>query len=60
MVLYGDFSRYYVVDRLGIQTEFIPNVVDGSGLPTGTRAWLMHWRWGADVIDANAFRLLRL
>jgi HK97 family phage major capsid protein len=60
VLLYGDFSRYYIVDRIGIQTEFIPNVVDGSGLPTGTRAWLMHWRWGADVIDANAFRLLRL
>ncbi len=61
VLLYGDFSRYYVVDRVGIQTEFIPNVFDQStGRPSGTRAWLMHWRFGADVIDANAFRLLRL
>lgn len=60
VLLYGDFSRYYIVDRVGLATEFIPNVVDGSGLPTGQRAWLAHWRVGAKVADANAFRLLTL
>lgn len=60
VLLFGDFSRYYIVDRVGLQTEFIPNVVDSSGLPTGQRAWLAHWRVGAKVADPNAFRILKL
>lgn len=61
VLLYGDFSRYYIVDRLGATTEFIPNVFDpDTGRPTGTRAWLMHWRVGGAVADANAFRILKL
>lgn len=61
ILLYGDFSRYYIVDRIGLQTEFIPNVFDQStGRPSGTRAWLCHWRFGSDVADPNAFRILLL
>jgi HK97 family phage major capsid protein len=60
VVLYGDFSRYYIVDRLDSMVEFVPNVFNSSGLPTGTRAWLFHWRVGAAVADTAAFRLLRL
>jgi HK97 family phage major capsid protein len=61
ILLYGDFSRYLVVDRVGLTTEFIPNVFDQStGRPSGTRAWLAHWRWNATAADANAFRVLVL
>lgn len=60
LVLYGDFSRFYIIDRIGMSTEFIPNVFASTGLPTGTRAWLMHWRVGSGVADTNAFRLLKL
>lgn len=60
VLLYGNFSRFVIVDRIGMSIEFIPNVVDGSGLPTGQRAWLMHGRHGSNVTDAAAFRQLRL
>jgi HK97 family phage major capsid protein len=61
IILYGDFARFYIVDRIGMSTEFIPNVFDQStGRPSGTRAWLMHWRVGSGVADPNAFRVLLL
>ena len=61
LLVYGDFSRYLIVDRIGMQTEFIPNLLDQStGRPSGQRAWLAHWRWNANVSDANAFRVLKL
>jgi HK97 family phage major capsid protein len=61
ILLFGDFSKYYIVDRIGAQTEFIPNVFDqATGRPSGTRAWLFHWRFGANAVDTNAFRDLRL
>jgi HK97 family phage major capsid protein len=61
ILLYGDFSRYLIVDRIGLTTEFIPNVFDQStGRPSGQRAWLAHWRWNAQPSDPNAFRILVL
>lgn len=61
ILLYGDFQRFLIVDRIGMSTEFIPNVFDQStGRPSGTRAWLMHWRVGSGVSDVGAFRALRL
>jgi HK97 family phage major capsid protein len=61
VLLYGDFSRFYIIDRIGMSTEFIPNLFDQStGRPSGQRAWLMHWRVGSGVADTGAFRLLRL
>lgn len=61
VLLYGDFSRYLIVDRIGLTTEFIPNVFDQStARPTGQRAWLAHWRWNSTAADPNAFRVLSL
>ena len=55
----GDFSQYIVYDRLGVNVEFIQNVVDGSGIPTGQRGLVAYKRVGGDVSDVNAFRLLK-
>ena len=60
ILLYGDFKQFTIVDRVGISSEFIPNVFDGNGVPSGTRAWLMHWRFGSGARDTNAFRVLLL
>jgi HK97 family phage major capsid protein len=60
MLLYGDFRRYYIIDRIGLTTEFVPNLFDTtSGRPSATRGWLAHWRTGADAVDTAAFRDLR-
>jgi HK97 family phage major capsid protein len=59
LAILGDFSRYVVAQRVGMNIEFIPIVVDGSGLPTGQRGWLAWARVGADSVDDNGFVLLQ-
>lgn len=57
LIVLGDFSQYLIYDRIGVSVEFVQNVVDSSGLPTGTRGLIAHKRVGADVTDQNAFRI---
>jgi len=59
LAIVGDFSRYVIAQRVGMNVELIPNVVDGNGVPTGQRAWLAWARVGADSVDDNGFRLLQ-
>ena len=59
LAVLGDFSQYVIYDRIGVNLEFIPNVVDGSGVPTGQRGLVAYKRVGGDVTDVNAFRLLK-
>jgi len=55
----GDFSRYIVVQRAGMQVELVPTIFDSStARPTGERAWFATARHGLGVSDANGFRLL--
>jgi HK97 family phage major capsid protein len=60
ILLTGDFSQYYIYDRIGMSLEYIPNVVGANARPTGQRGWFATWRVGADVVNANAFRVLKL
>lgn len=60
LLVLGDFSRYVIYDRIGTSVEFDPIVVNTSGLPTGQRALIAHKRVGGDVVDTNAFRMLKL
>lgn len=59
-LLIGDFSRFYIVDRIGLSVEFVPNLFGANGRPTGQRGWMAHWRVGSDAVDTNAFRVLRV
>jgi HK97 family phage major capsid protein len=59
LAIVGNFNRYVIAQRVGMNVELIPNVVDGSGVPTGQRAWLAWARVGADSVDDDAFRLLQ-
>ena len=55
----GDFSRFVVVQRAGMQVELVPTIFDAStARPTGSRAWFATARHGHSVSDANGFRLL--
>jgi len=60
LIVLGDFSQYVVYDRIGTTVEFIANVVDGNGLPTGQRGLVAHKRVGGDVTDLNAFKFLKM
>jgi HK97 family phage major capsid protein len=59
-IVFGDFSNYVIVDKPGSTSiEFIQNVVNGSGIPTGARGWVMWNRSGADSVNDLAFRMLQ-
>ena len=61
VLVYGDWSKFYVVDRVGTSMIYEP-MITGTGananLPTGQAGWFYYWRAGSDVATANAFRWL--
>ena len=59
LAILGDFSRFIIYDRLGMNVEFIQNVVDGNGVPVGKRGLVAYKRVGSEVADVNAFRFLK-
>lgn len=59
VLIFGDFSNYVITDRIGMSVEFIPNLFHTSNnRPSGHRAWLAHYRTGADSVNDGAFRML--
>ena len=61
VLLAGDFSQYYIVDRVGMSVIYDPVIRStGNNRPTGQAGWYAFWRVGADVVNADAFRLLQL
>lgn len=57
-LVFGDFSRYVIVDRIGLNIETIPHLMGANRRPTGQRGLYAYWRNGAKVVDSNAFRAL--
>ncbi len=57
-LLLGDFNRYVIVDRIGLDVEVIQHIVGTNHRPTGQRGLYAYFRNGAKVVDANAFRLM--
>ena len=62
VLLYGNFEKYYITDVVGSPTlEYMPNLFDtATGRPTSQRGFMLWWREGGDVVDSDAFRILRL
>ena len=58
VLLYGDFSNFVIVDRIGTTVELIPNLVGANRRPTGQRGVFLWFRTGSDVVIDNAFRML--
>ncbi len=54
-LLYGDLSRFVIVDRIGLEIELIPHLFDTTNnRPTGQRGLYAYWRNGSKLIDASA------
>ena len=56
--IFGDWSKFYVVDRIGSTMLFDP-LIKGAGtanMPTGNQGWFYYWRVGSGVATPNAFR----
>lgn len=60
ILLVGEFSNYYIVDRIGFSVQYVPVVIGANQRPTGQAGWMGYWRVGAEVANPNAFRLLQL
>ena len=59
ILILGDFARgYVIVDRIGMEVVYNPLVIGANNRPTGEVGWGAFWRTGADVVNANAFRML--
>lgn len=53
----GNFSRYVIVDRVGMSVELIPHMfATANNRPSGQRGLYAFWRNSAEVVDPNAFR----
>lgn len=59
-LIHGNFSRYIIVDRVGMSIELVPHLMGADGRPTGERGMYAHWRVGGAPVDTNAFRLLEI
>lgn len=59
-LLFGDFQNFVIVDRLGLSTEFIPQLVDSSGDILGRRGVYARWRNDTVVLTDAAFALLHI
>ena len=57
-LLYGDFSQYFIVDRIGTTIEIIPNLFGAAYRPTGSRGAFLWLRTGGNVSTIAAFKLL--
>lgn len=59
-LIVGDFASFLIVDRLGMSIELIPHLFGESGRPTGQRGLYAIWRNNSLILNANAFRLLKV
>jgi HK97 family phage major capsid protein len=59
LAVYGDFSQYAIVDRIGMSVMYEPMVKDPTtARPTGSGGWFAFWRVGGDALVPGAFRTL--
>ncbi|MGH4012202.1 MAG: phage major capsid protein [Pseudonocardiaceae bacterium] len=58
LLLYGDFTNFVIVDRIGTTLELVPHLFGANQRPTGQRGALLWFRTGSDVVVPNAFRML--
>jgi HK97 family phage major capsid protein len=57
----GDFRYFLIADRIGMTIENIPHLFGAANrFPTGQRGLYCYWRNGSKVLDANAFRVLKV
>jgi HK97 family phage major capsid protein/HK97 family phage prohead protease len=58
--IFGNFQNFLIVDRIGMQVELIPNVMDATtGRPTGQRGVFAVWMNNTKVLVDAAFKVLK-
>jgi HK97 family phage major capsid protein/HK97 family phage prohead protease len=57
-LVFGDFSQFLIVDRVGMSVELVPHLFGTNRRPTGQRGIYAIWRNNSKVLVPNAFRFL--
>jgi HK97 family phage major capsid protein len=60
VLVLGDFSHYFIVDRIGMSVAYLPVVLGTNRRPTAEVGWAAFWRTGAAVTVPDAFRVLQV
>lgn len=61
VLIFGDWSNYVIVDRVGMAVEYIPHLfATANNLPSGQRGWYAYWRVGADSVNDGAFEMMNV
>lgn len=58
VMAFGDFSKYWIADRIGMFAKPIDNIPGENGRPTGKEGLYFFWREGAKVLSKAPFRKL--
>jgi HK97 family phage major capsid protein len=59
LLIFGDFSYFLIVDRIGLDIELIPHLFGTTnGRPTGQRGLYATYRNSSKVLSASAFKTL--
>jgi HK97 family phage major capsid protein len=60
-LLFGDFSNYVIVDRVGLSVELVPHLfATANNRPNGQRGFFANWRTGADVVNVPGIKVLSI
>lgn len=60
-ILFGDFSNYVIVDRVGLSVELVPHLfATGNNRPSGQRGFYANWRVGADSVNDAGIKVLSI
>ncbi|HWA67153.1 MAG TPA: phage major capsid protein [Mycobacteriales bacterium] len=58
-LVFGDFSQYVIVDRVGMNVELVPHLfATANNRPSGQRGLYAWWRVGGGSVNDAAFALL--
>ncbi len=60
LMIFGDFSQFLIVDRIGMNVEMVPHVFDAANgnRPTGKRGVYAVWMNNSKILVPDAFRRL--
>lgn len=57
-LVFGDFTQFLIVDRVGMSIELVPHLFGADRRPTGQRGLYAIWRNDSAILVPNAFRAL--
>jgi HK97 family phage major capsid protein len=60
-LLFGDFSNFVIVDRVGLSVELVPHLfAEANNRPNGQRGFYAYFRTGADVVNTAGIKVLSI